>query len=175
MNKAVFFDRDGVLNKSFVVNDKSYAPRTYQDFEIYEQAQIVIDKIRKMGYLILVITNQPDIRKGLIVQDELKKMHQMLKKKLKVEDIYCCPHVTEDNCQCRKPKPGMLMKASEKWSIDLRSSFMVGDQHTDVGAGKEAGCITILLKKSYSGKCQPDYTIDNLSEIVDIVKHNGNS
>lgn len=167
--KAVFFDRDGILNKSFIINKKSYSPKSYQDFEIFPESIKVIKKLKKAGFLIIVITNQPDISTGLLAKKDLYKMHRDLKKTLFVDQIFHCPHTDEEGCSCRKPKPGMIKRASYKWGIDLDKSYLVGDQWKDVEAGLAAGVLTILIKRSYSGDCSPHFIVKSLEEIVDII------
>lgn len=169
MKKAVFFDRDGTLNKSFIIKNKPYAPKSYKDFQIFPESIEVVRILKKAGYLIVVVTNQPDISTGLISKSELKKMHRDLKKTLDIDEIFHCPHTDEKGCKCRKPKPGMIHKAKKKWGIDLNKSYLVGDQWKDIEAGRSAGVMTILVKRSYSGNCLPHYTVKKIGDVVDII------
>lgn len=140
-NRAVFLDRDGVLVKLVDYPGKErVAPRVFADFEIMPGAKELVQKIKDMGYMAIVATNQGDT-----APQELAAMHNKLKTELAIDDIYACTHLDQDNCRCRKPKPGMLLDAADKYDIDLPRSFMVGDWHRDIDAGKAAGVKTILV------------------------------
>jgi len=149
MHAAVFLDRDGVLNKGYVRDGKSYAPRSVNDFKLLPYAARSVERLKKQGYLVIVVTNQPDINNGLASAEEVAAMHSLLKKKTNVDDIYMCQHSRNENCDCRKPRPGMLLAAAKKYHINLKKSFMVGDRASDIDAGLEAGCRTIFLNRHY--------------------------
>ena len=149
MVEAVFLDRDGVLNRGFVKNGKSYAPRNIRDFKLLPYAAGSIQRLKESGFLVIVITNQPDINNGLVTFSEVDAMHSLLRKKTQITDVFVCPHSQLENCDCRKPKPGMLIEAARKYNIDLKRSFMVGDRATDIEAGLQAGCRTIFLNRHY--------------------------
>lgn len=175
-NRALFLDRDGTLNKSVLRNKKLEAPFTLEEFEIFPEAPGVAKRIKKCGYLLIVVTNQPDIADGKLSWPTLRKMHTLLKSQLPVDAIFICPHKDGSRCSCRKPKPGMLRSAAKRFNIDLGKSFILGDRATDVKAGKLAGVTTILfdpegeqgshLKKH---NVKPDYTVKKLEEAVEII------
>ena len=150
MVKAVFLDRDGVLNRVYVRDGKSYAPRNIKDFILLPYAVPSVKKLREAGYLVIVVTNQPDINNGLITRENVDKMHIQLKRKTLVNEIFLCPHSREENCGCRKPKAGMLIEAANLFHINLRKSFMIGDRASDIAAGLEAGCRTIFINRKYN-------------------------
>ena len=150
MDKAVFLDRDGVLNRVYVRDGKSYAPRNIKDFILLPYAVPSVKKLREAGYLVIVVTNQPDINNGLITRENVDKMHIQLKRKTLVNEIFLCPHSREENCGCRKPKAGMLIEAANLFHINLRKSFMIGDRASDIAAGLEAGCRTIFINRKYN-------------------------
>jgi D-glycero-D-manno-heptose 1,7-bisphosphate phosphatase len=124
---AVFLDRDGVLSRTNVINGKSYAPRTISEFKLLPGVKKSVDKLKEVGYLVIVVTNQPDIGNGLINENIVEMMHKKLSKKTNITKIYVCPHKQQENCVCRKPNPGMLLEAAFEYGIDLGKSFMVGD------------------------------------------------
>lgn len=183
--KAVFFDRDGIIVKP--VNNE--APTTPNQLEIIADIVPVIYYVRKLNYLLIIVSNQPDITLGLInekTKRELeKKFEGLLKEKgVVIDKIYYCHHYPRGknskyvkNCRCRKPKPGMLLKAAKRFNIDLSRSFMVGDRASDIKAGFLAGTKTILfdpgnLQVDYLLKEQvtPDYKIKNLKKIIQIIQ-----
>ncbi|MEJ7692852.1 HAD family hydrolase [Daejeonella sp.] len=149
MQLAVFLDRDGVLNKGYVKDGKSYAPRKIEHFKLLPYAVQSVEKLRKHGFLVIVATNQPDINNGLVTLIEVEKMHLLLKRRTKIDDIFLCPHSKDEECLCRKPKPGMLLDAAKKHNINLSKSFIIGDRSSDIEAGTGAGCRAIFLNRFY--------------------------
>ena len=147
---AVFLDRDGILSRAIVVNRKSYAPRRISEFKLLPGARESVSRLKKVGFIVIVVTNQPDIGNGLIDRNLVETMHEKLRKNTKVDCIYMCPHRQIDGCHCRKPKPLMLLEASMKHEIDLRKSFLVGDRASDIEAGIRAGCSTIFVNRNYA-------------------------
>ncbi len=142
--KAIFLDRDGVLNKGTGI------PHTYitslRDFVLLPGVKEAIKTIKEQGYLAIVITNQAGLGKGLIPPEEYEKINSLLKS-IGIDAIYTCGHdYTKEECECRKPKPGLILKAAEDHNIDLANSWMIGDNQSDVDAGSAAGCKTYLLK-----------------------------
>jgi len=145
-NKAVFLDRDGVINKKRIDHVKSV-----DEFKIFSNVGDAIKLLKDKGYLVIVITNQSVIGRNIISEKKLDEIHIELKNYLKqsntyVDSIYYCPHIPEQNCDCRKPKPGLLIKASNDFGIDLEKSYFIGDSVSDLNAAKEAKCKGILLK-----------------------------
>lgn len=170
MNKAFFLDRDGIINKAIIKEGKPFSPRKFKEFKLKKGIKNLLREFKEMGFLNIVVSNQPDITRGLMKMEELEKMVNFIRKKLLIDDIIICFHDDIDNCQCRKPKPGMLKKAAKKWKINLKKSFMLGDGWKDIEAGERAGCRTILLKTSYNLKVDSDFKISSLAEILDIIK-----
>ena len=166
---AVFLDRDGVLVETFVRDNRAYAATTLQDFQLVRSAAAEVRRLRDAGLAPIVVTNQPDVGRGVIAPETLAAMHERLAGALPVLDILVCTHVASVGCACRKPKPGMLEAAAAKWGIDLRQSFMVGDRASDVEAGRAAGCRTILIERPYSGSATADARVGSLTEAVDAI------
>jgi D-glycero-D-manno-heptose 1,7-bisphosphate phosphatase len=154
MNKAVFLDRDGVVNKKPKEGEYITA---WGDFHILPGVAEGIALLNRAGYMVVVVTNQRCVAKGLLSVADLEKIHEQMSVALsragaKLDGIYYCPHDYEPACNCRKPAPGMLLKAAQVHGIDLRSSWMIGDSEIDMQAGKNAGCKTARVL-SEPGMC----------------------
>lgn len=169
MKRAIFLDRDGVINKVTLKEGKPFSPRRFEKFELFDGIREVLEKSKREGFLNIIITNQPDITRGLIKWETLEKMHKFIKENLPIDDIFVCPHDDIDNCQCRKPRPGMLLEAAKKWDIDLKDSFLIGDQWKDIETGKKAGCITILIDYLYNKEVESDFRVNNLHSAIEII------
>ena len=169
MNRAIFLDRDGVINRAILKDGKLFSPRTTDEFVFCDAVDKFVRESRKAGFLNIVFTNQPDIARGLVDFKTIEQIHDILRQKLEVDDVMLCPHDDKDNCLCRKPKSGMLIDAARKWQIDLASSFVIGDQWKDIEAGSNAGCTTILLDYPYNKNVKSDYRIKNLTSAFEII------
>ena len=173
MKKAVFLDRDGVINKVIMRNGKPSSPWKVEEFEIFPDVKECLEAFKEMGFMNIVFTSQPDISRGNFKMEDLEKMHKIITETLPIDEIKVCPHDDKDNCSCRKPKPGLILEAAKRWSIDLENSFVIGDAWKDIGAGKAAGCKTFLLRREYNKDFQKDYNfeVDNLKKTVEIIKN----
>lgn len=158
LSRAVFLDRDGVINRCEIRGGKPYAPRSLVDFRLLPRTRDAIHSLKRAGLLVVVVTNQPDIGQGLVDPAEVAAMHDKLKRGLAIDDIKMCPHRQDAGCACRKPKPGMLLEAARERHIDLKKSFMVGDRSSDVVAGQAVGCYTVFIDRGYREMrpAQPD-------------------
>ncbi len=180
--KAIFLDRDGVINP-----DKHLIHK-HEDFELYPYTADAVKKINQSEYISVVTTNQSIIARGMATIDELNQIHNKMdtllgNERAKLDAIYYCPHHPDSgfegeikeykvDCECRKPKPGMLLQAAEKFNIDLSQSYMIGDSERDIIAGKSAGCTTIGVKTGKgikSAKVLPNYFFGNLKEAIDFI------
>ena len=150
--KAVFIDRDGVLVKSIIKKGKGYAPTNLKNFKIYKDSSKCVKILNSLGFKTIVVTNQPDIEKKIISNKTLRKMHAILKKKIKVSKIFYCPHSAKTKCDCRKPKVGMLNKASKIYNINFKKSYMIGDRSIDIDCGNKLGCKSIFIDRNYLEK-----------------------
>ena len=173
-NKAIFLDRDGVINKE--VSHLSDP----EDFEFIPGSIEALKLLKQKDFLLIVITNQAGIARGIFTEETLKLIHHKMIKileqnNIKLDDIYYCPHHPEFTgpCDCRKPKPGMILKAQTKYNIDLTKSFMVGDTLNDIQTGKAAKCKTVLVLTGYGAEEQkkigiivPDMIFKNLKEFA---------
>jgi D-glycero-D-manno-heptose 1,7-bisphosphate phosphatase len=164
MRRAVFLDRDGVVNRSDVREGKPFAPLRVEEFDILPGVSDAVDELKEAGFLVIVTTNQKDIGEGLASMEVLEAMHDKLRDAVAVDDICVC--VCGDHCRRYKPKPGMLLDAARQWGIDLAASIMVGDRWRDVDAGNAANCLTYFIDCGYDESLNqtPDHTVSDLPE-----------
>jgi D-glycero-D-manno-heptose 1,7-bisphosphate phosphatase len=167
MRAAVFLDRDGVLNHIVQREGRVESPRSLAEFRLVPDAVAAVARIRAAGLPVFVVTNQPDVARGLLPFDALQAMIEQLRTRVGVDDAAVCPHEDADDCACRKPRPGMLVELAQKWKVDLRRSFMVGDTWRDTTAGAAAGCRTVLLRTWYNEDASADTVVGDLSAAAD--------
>ncbi len=173
MRKAIFFDRDGVINKVILKDGKPFSPRKFEEFKLLDGIREVLERFKAEGFLNIVITNQPDVARGMMDWETVEKIHKFIEENLPIDDIFVCPHDDIDNCHCRKPKPGMLLEAAKKWHINLKESFMIGDSWKDIEAGRAAGCATILLNNLYNKKVEADFRVRDIDLAMKITVNGG--
>ncbi|MEW6248870.1 MAG: HAD family hydrolase [Nitrospirota bacterium] len=173
MTRAVFLDRDGVINAAVVREGRPYPPATLGDFRILPGVPQALRDLRDAGFLLIVVTNQPDVARGLQRRDIVEAMHERLRRELPIDDIQVC---YEAESSRYKPKPGMLLDAAKERDIDLSRSYMVGDRWRDVDCGRAAGCFTIFIDRGYSETLReaPDATCADLPEAVAIILRHAN-
>jgi D-glycero-D-manno-heptose 1,7-bisphosphate phosphatase len=171
MRRAVFLDRDGILNRLVAHNGRAVAPRALAEFALLPGVPAAVAALRRAGLLAVVVTNQPEVARGRLDPTELARMHNRLQQAVPVDAIYVCPHDDADGCACRKPKPGLLERAARAWHVTLAESFLVGDSWRDVAAGKAAGCTTILLAPDPGAACQvePDFFARDLPAAAELI------
>jgi D-glycero-D-manno-heptose 1,7-bisphosphate phosphatase len=171
MQLAVFLDRDGVINKTKIRCGKPCPPVNISQLEIIPGVKQSLNALHDAGYLIIVITNQPDVSRGKALKVDVDLINDFLMKHLSIDEIRTCFHDDVDKCECRKPLPGNILNAAKKFDINLSQSFMVGDRWRDVEAGISAGCKTIFIDYKYNEK-QPsgwDFKVSSLSEAADLI------
>lgn len=166
---AVFLDRDGVLNEVVVRDGQPESPRRSSEFRLVRDAASAVQRLVTAGLPALVVTNQPDLARGLLQQSELDAMMRALREAVPIDDYRVCPHNDSAGCPCRKPKPGLLLELAREWNVDLKRSFMVGDTWRDMAAGAAVGCGTVLLRSDYNGDVQSDAEADGLDAAVDLI------
>jgi len=169
MNKAVFFDRDGVLNEIVERDGGHYSPQTFSQFKIIEEAIQVTRHTHSVGFLNIVISNQPDIARKKLDKVHLDKMTDQLYKKLELDDVFYCTHDDKDFCECRKPLSGLFLQASKKWDINLEDSYMVGDSWKDIEAAKNVNIDSFLLDRSYNTEYLWPKRVKNLEEVTKLI------
>ena len=171
-NRALFLDRDGVINHSMVKDGKPFAPTHFDDFEILPGVKEALIKSRQAGLKNIIVTNQPDLSTGKIKQEQFDLIQSYCLSELEIDAIKVCPHTELDNCDCRKPRPGLITQAASEFGIDIGSSYMVGDRWRDIEAGQAAGCKSnFFIDYGYDEKKpDPPYTmVRNLGEAVQII------
>ena len=159
IRKAVFLDRDGVINK----NKDNYV-KNVSELEIFPNISESIKKLKDLGFFVIVITNQSAINRGFTTHEDINKIHQTIQEHLKVhktliDAFYYCPHKPEDQCICRKPKPGLIIQATKEFNINLKSSWMIGDRDSDIQSAELAGCNSI--------KIQPDFRLQDAVNMIE--------
>lgn len=168
MVSAVFLDRDGVINANIERDGRPVAPTSLEQFHLLPGVPEAVQKLKSAGFLIVVVTNQPDVRTGRTPLAVVEAMHAEIRKQMPVDAIKACYHVDADGCNCRKPKPGLIVDAAREFGVDLASSYVVGDRWRDTAAGKAAGCLTVFVDYGYEqdGPNQPDMIVKSLPEAV---------
>ena len=166
MRRAVFLDRDGVLNRAIVRNGTPYPPSGLAELEVLPGVVDACTALRAAGFLLIVVSNQPDVARGTQRREVVEAINDALCARGPLDDIRVCYHDEPDGCTCRKPRPGLLLEAARDWQIDLANSFMVGDRWKDIEAGRRAGCTTILIDYGYAEPQQsvPDHRVRSLVE-----------
>lgn len=167
--RAVFLDRDGVLVVPEFRGGRSFAPTGLEDYRFYADAPQALSRLKMVGFTLVVVTNQPDVGNGLLSQAVADEMHERLRNAMPVDMVKACFHAQTANCDCRKPKPGMLMEAARELGIDLKQSYMVGDRASDIEAGEAAGCRTVFIDLEYSERrpAAPTFTVRSVAEAAD--------
>lgn len=171
MKPAVFLDRDGVINKAVVRDGKPYPPANVSELEILPGVEDALVKLSQAGYLLIVVTNQPDVARGTTTKETVEEINDFLASRLPLDDFRTCYHDGVDRCGCRKPQPGALLSAARMHGVELEKSFMVGDRWRDVEAGQRAGCRTCFIDYGYAEK-QPekvDFRVGSLLEAAQII------
>ena len=167
-NRAVFLDRDGVINRALVRDRKPYSPRHLSEFRLLPGVGEAVTQLKSVGFLVIAVTNQPDIGNGLMTPEALEVMHTHLRERVPVDAILVCPHRRDEGCECRKPKPGLIHQAAADWGIDVHHSYLIGDRATDIVAGLAAGLYTIFLDRRYAELLieRPHLRVDSLRQAV---------
>jgi len=166
---AVVLDRDGVLNRVLVHNGKPYPPSNVEQLEIFPDASGCLTRLKSIGFLLIVVTNQPDVARGNLRRSDVEAVNEALRAMLPIDDFFTCYHDDANKCECRKPKPGLLFQAQSKYGLDLKNSFLIGDRWRDVDAGANAGCATIWINYGYAegaSRSTPSAVVKSLHEAV---------
>jgi D-glycero-D-manno-heptose 1,7-bisphosphate phosphatase len=173
LHRAVFLDRDGVINRAVERAGLPYPPACLAEFEILPGVPAACAKLKKAGFLLVVATNQPDVGRGTMPQAAVDEIHAYLMTQLPVDRVEVCFHPGQgaSDCDCRKPRPGMLLRAARELGIDLARSWMVGDRWRDIDCGHAAGCRTVFINYGYleALREKPDFSAGNLTAAADII------
>jgi len=166
LNKAVFLDSDGVLNTAVIKDGKPVAPTSVNDLEIPEEVRPALEHLKAAGYILICVTNKPDIERGRMTQADVDAIYAKMRRELPLDEVLIC---YKENSPCYKPNPGMLLEGQHKYALELSQSYIIGDRWKDIAAGKNAGCKTIWINRGYK-EMQPDppadYTALSLAEAV---------
>jgi D-glycero-D-manno-heptose 1,7-bisphosphate phosphatase len=155
----VFLDRDGVLNRAFVRDGKPHPPSSLAELEILPGVPEALALLRGEGFQLVVVTNQPDVARGTQTREMVELLHAALRARLPLDRVLVCYHDDADQCQCRKPGPGLLLEAARDLGLNLASCFMVGDRWRDIEAGLRAGCTTVFVDHGYAEPRPTDYHV----------------
>lgn len=172
MVKAVFLDRDGVINANLERGGKPVAPTTLEEFHIFPDAAAAVRRLKAAGFMVVVVTNQPDVATGRTPRAAMEAMHAQIRALMPIDDFEICFHTDADGCDCRKPKPGLILMAAARHGIDLPDSVMIGDRWRDVLAGQAAGCgktVRVDHGLAEDRPSTPDRTVKSLAEAADYI------
>lgn len=173
LRPAVFLDRDGVINRALTRDGKPYPPSSLAEFEILPGVAEACAKLKQAGFLLVIATNQPDVGRGTLQQKIVEEIHAHLLRTLPLDRVEVCYHPGKgaSDCDCRKPRPGMLLRAARELAIDLRASWMVGDRWRDIDCGHAAGCRTILIDYDYTEALRqlPEFRVKSLLEAAECI------
>lgn len=173
--RAVFLDRDGVLNLAVIRNGQPFPPDRAQDFELYDDVAVGCERLKTANFLLVVITNQPDVGRGTQAREAVEAMHSKLRAAIpSLDRIEVCYHAGErygQSCDCRKPRPGMILRAAAKLNIDPKKSYVIGDRWRDVDCARATGCRAIFIQRGYKENLHeaPDFTVANFNDAVNAV------
>jgi D-glycero-D-manno-heptose 1,7-bisphosphate phosphatase len=172
-NKAIFLDADGVLNTAIIKNGKPVAPTTLAELNIPDEVKPSLDRLKAAGYLLICVTNKPDIARGLMTQADVDTIYASIRQTLPLDDVFIC---YVEGSDCYKPNPGLLLSAKKKYDIELALSYMIGDRWSDVKAGQNAGCKSIWIDRGYPNQKIPDppadYTSQSLADATQWILNN---
>jgi D-glycero-D-manno-heptose 1,7-bisphosphate phosphatase len=171
MTRAVFLDRDGVINRALVIEGRPFPPSGVEELELLPRVAEAIERLKRAGFRLIIVTNQPDVATGRQRREVVEAMHERLRREILIDDIKVCYHSDQDACACRKPQPGMLLESAAEWALDLKRSFMIGDRWRDIEAGQAVGCKTILIRYEYDERQadKPDAIVNSLFEASELI------
>ena len=171
MKRAVFLDRDGVLNRAVLVDGVPRPPSSIYEVEILEGAREAIQILQQRDYVPVVVTNQPDVARGVVSEGHANGINSFVGKQTNLKHFYSCFHDDSDFCICRKPLPGLIQRAARELNLEISASYLVGDRWRDIEAGQAAGCRSFFIDYSYPEKTpSPPFTrVLSLLEAVQII------
>jgi D-glycero-D-manno-heptose 1,7-bisphosphate phosphatase len=172
-SRAIFLDRDGVLNRAVVREGKPYPPARVEDVEVYPGLREQLQRLKNLGFVLIVVTNQPDVARGTTPKEIVQEINRLIARQLPAIDrVMVCFHDNRDGCNCRKPRPGMLLAGAEEFDVDLTRSYMVGDRRNDMEAGVAVGSRTIFIDRAYKEPppTKYDHRVSSTHEALTIIE-----
>jgi D-glycero-D-manno-heptose 1,7-bisphosphate phosphatase len=169
VTKALFLDRDGIFNEVILRNGVMTSPRGWEEIRHYSGLE-GLPALKKLGYHLVMVTNQPDIERRLVSQEFTDELHEHYREKYSLDAIYVCPFSSNEH-PWKKPNPGMFLQAAKDLSLDLGKSFHLGDTDRDVGAARHSGCRSILWERPYNGEVKADYRVSTLAGVETILRY----
>jgi len=166
MKRAVFIERDGILNETEPGPKHPISPLTLEEFKLITKAKPLLKQLKDAGFLLIVTTNQPGLSRGYQSRRELDRMHEILRRTFPIDDLFLCPHDESDECPCRKPRPGLMIESAFKWHINLDHSFVVSDKWYDSEAARTAGSTSMLIDSPWVGQGHHDFVLPDLKTAV---------
>jgi D-glycero-D-manno-heptose 1,7-bisphosphate phosphatase len=166
MKKAVFIERDGILNEVKPGPKNPIIPLAMEEFKLCKESEPALRKLKEAGFVLIVTTNQPGLSQGYLNRRELDRMHDMVRRSFPIDDLMVCPHDEEDHCPCHKPRPGLFIEAAFKWHLNLDHSFVISDKWQDAEAARTAGCTSLLLKSPWVGNVHHDFVMKDIDSIA---------
>lgn len=165
MKRAVFIERDAILNEVRVGPKHQISPLTLEEFKVNGEAEAPLRKLKEAGFVLIATTNQPGLSRGYLSRRDLDRMHDLVRRTFPLDDLIVCPHDESDHCPCRKPRPGLLIESAFKWHLSLDHSFVISDKWQDAEAARTAGCTSLLLESPWVGQVHHDFVLPTLEAI----------
>jgi D-glycero-D-manno-heptose 1,7-bisphosphate phosphatase len=171
MRPGIFLDRDGVISRPMIRGRKPYPPRSLAELELLPGVQGALRALKAVGYCLVVVTNQPDIARGTVPRTVVDSMNDWLKSVLPLDAVLTCAHDDADQCQCRKPLPGLITQAAQELGVECTASYMIGDRWRDIEAGRRAGCKTFFIDCGYDEHAPQsyDFRVSSLADAARII------
>jgi histidinol-phosphate phosphatase family protein len=166
MKKAVFLERDGILNEVRCGPKNKIGPVTLEEFRIKTDSEPALRQLQEAGFVLIVTTNQPGLTRGYQSRQELDRIHDILRRCFPIDDLLVCPHDQSDYCHCRAPRAGLLIEAAFKWQLSLPHSYVISDKWQDADAALFVGCTSLLVDSPWLGKAHPDFVLPDLNVIA---------
>lgn len=169
--RAVFLDRDGVINRVILRDGNPCPPNSLAALEILPGVAEALERLKSAGFILIVVSNQPDVARGTTKREVVETIHAHLANALPIDGFMVCYHDTPDDCSCRKPRPGMLFASARELDLDLAKSYMIGDRWRDIEAGRRAGCKTLFIDCGYAEEAPRDYDfrVESLTEAASVI------